>query len=284
VEKVPIISAKAQVARLLKKELQISEKDLLEREKSDKADLKDPEQRGTAEDYLITIGNSALYLQWQGTTEIAQGKASGWAKIFRFSRIESYAMAPLGIKSETHAWNLAPELLLLEAYEGAHAHEKLGQPLVEFLSRKRVPSRDELHVAFFAGWVHETALRRSFVPKPPKGALADLAKQGLDSNLSQGLLSAVCDFQLANSGEKENDGVEFTDFRLIPVWWKALQMLRALKGLSTPKPEHPLFETPFAKFPEDAPKFDPTKDRHFLLIAQAEQILNQGRRDKKRRL
>jgi hypothetical protein len=196
---------------------------------------------------------------WRGNRALAAGDPRGWNDVVDYCWAVAAAVDKVGVRSDLSARNVANVLLIRMALEGASKQvEALAGQLEEHLERNSADS-EQLHLAHFATSMAEALSLGSATAKGPKGPLRDLNKHALSKRPGNALDRAV-DFQLDNAGLTEQQGVEFANFELMPVWWFALSRLRRDNDLETPTPDHPLFATPFAALPEDfhvTPKGNP---------------------------
>lgn len=215
---------------------------------------------------------------WRGNRALAAGDPSGWNDVVDYCWAVTAAVDKVGVRSDLSARNVASVLLLRIALEGASKQvEALAGHLEERLQRHSADS-DQLHLAHFAASMAEELSLGYAAARGPKGPLRELAKQALSKRLGT-VLDRAADYQLDNTGLTQPEGIEFANFELMPVWWFALARLRRDNDLETPRPEHPLFATPFAKLPED---FHVTP-KHTPWLARIEQLSKAAKKTRRKR-
>lgn len=201
----------------------------------------------------------ALPMHWQSSRALARNDNSGWTGVLDYCSTCLMVFEHFGIRSSPAALTFSLALLMHLAVNGKtpalSKQRKLLDAALEPLPRGE---RDEVHLAYFASFCAELMATGKAKARGPKGALYRLSEQAT-GKLTDKVLKDVCEFQLKNSGATEDDDVEFVNFELIPVWWFALERARRGLGLETPRPEHPLFATPFATLPPTL-KYDPKKN------------------------
>jgi hypothetical protein len=215
-------------------------------------------EAGDPESALFGAATLATPTIWRGERSIARGDDSGWNDVLEYCWTCLAIYEKGGIRASSSAGDVAPALLMRLAVEGwSSALKKTREGLDKLLKKLRGDDRDEVHLAYFASFVAELMATGKARPRGPKGPLRRLSAE-FCGRLTTKTINDACEFQLRNSGATEEDGVEFVNFSLNPVWWFALLRARKQLGLETPIPEHPLFSTPFAKLP-DGLAFDPKK-------------------------
>lgn len=192
------------------------------------------------------IGVFSRHLEWRGSSLLVDGIKAGWADLVRFAELEVAGLAQSGVRDPSACQDGAVKLLLLESLWDSARFERFGIALRDYLETVNGVTRDILHFAFFASWIHEVGAGRTPLSGAPASPLAALSRAALQPTIPTVVLEASCEFQVEAALEPLG---ELSSLRLVPCWWFALRTLRTRHGLETPKPHHPLFETPFSVAP-----------------------------------
>jgi len=250
------MKADARIKKELREYASLDDDSIEERISTGLVDFKAGNRQCDVIDMCVGLVNSYRGVLWRGGRSLANGDQTGWRDIVTFSSMCVAAYTIRGIHTFTAADATAPAALLVSATENYR------NDLRQCLDKNREDA-EEAHVQYFAYWYLSGGV---LLKSAPKGPLRDLARVGLDKTLPEKLLTEACEFQISNMGVRDDDGVEFVNFELIPVWWYALKKLRDERGLATPRPVHPLFDTPLSQFPDPMPEFDPKSDENFNRI------------------
>ena len=250
------MKADARTKKELREYASLDDDSIEERISTGLVDFKAGNRQCDVIDMCLGLVNSYRGVLWRGGRSLANGDQNGWVDVVGYSSMCVEAYTLYGIKTFSLAEDTALAALLVSATEDYR------NELRQCLARNR-EDVDEAHVQYFAYWYLSGG---ELLKSAPKGPLRDLARAGLDKALPDKLLYETCEFQVSNMGVRDDDGVEFIPFELIPVWWYALKKLRDERGLATPRPVHPLFDTPLSQFPDPMPEFDPKSDENFNRI------------------
>jgi hypothetical protein len=207
----------------------------------------------------MTMIRVALPTLWRGNRMLASGDPSGWKEVLDYCGACAAVFDRVGFNSDYAVGKGAPALLLLLGVNGwSTKFAKVRTSLNDALKKLDRDERDGVKLGYFAAFCADWMATGKAEPRGPKGPLYKLAEQA-DGKLTDKVLKDVCEFQLKNGGQSDDDDTEMVNFMLTPVWWFAIARARKELGLETPRPDHPLFSTIFATLPEKL-KYDPKKN------------------------
>jgi len=90
------------------------------------------------------------------------------------------------------------------------------------------------------------------------GAYSDIFTSWHNPDRLDDAIQKACDFHVNRTGETKDDLGEFasTPHNILPTEYLALRQVRKKQGMSTPKPKHPLLDTPFSELPDPVPSVE----------------------------